>query len=101
VKHLWLAVLFTLSSILLAAESFPADVQSFIDSRQACDHFRGEPWDSGDKPESKERREFIFENIKKYCTGTDKELAELRSKYSDNPKIIERLREYEDKIEVQ
>ena len=99
-KHLCVAVLLTLSSAVLAAESLPADVQSFIHTRQACDHFRGEPWNPGDEPEIKERREFILESIKKYCTGTDKRLAELRSKYGDNPRIIERLREYEDHVEA-
>jgi hypothetical protein len=101
VKQFWFAVLFALSSKALAAESLPADVQSFIDIRQICDHFRGEPWDTGDEPKIKERREFIIESIKKYCTGTDKRLRELRSKYSDTPKIVERLREYEDHIEAQ
>jgi hypothetical protein len=98
---LWLAVLFTLPSRALAAESLPPDVQSFIDTRQACDHFRGEPWDPTDEPEIKARREFIFESIKKYCTGTDNRLRELRNKYTDNPKIIERLRDYEARIENQ
>ena len=88
------------SSTVLAAESLPADVQSFIDTRQACDHFRGEPWNPGDEPEIKERRELVLESIKKYCAGTDKRLAELRGKYCDNPKIIERLREYEDHVEA-
>lgn len=98
-KHLCVVALLTLSSTVLAAESLPADVQSFIDTRPGCDHFRGEPWNLGDEPEIRGRREFILESIKKYCTGTDKRLAELRRKYSDNPKIIERLREYEDHIE--
>jgi hypothetical protein len=100
VKHFCVVALLTLPSSVLAAESLPADVQSFIDTRQACDHFRGEPWNLGDEPEIKRRREFILETIKKYCTGTDKRLAELRRKYADNPKIIERLREYEDHIEA-
>jgi hypothetical protein len=71
-----------------------------FDTRQACDHFRGEPWNLGDEREIKGRREFILESIKEYCTGTDKQLAELRRKYADNPKIIERLQEYEDHIEA-
>ena len=99
-KHLCVVALLTLSSTVLAAESLPADVQSFVDTRQTCDHFRGEPWNLGDEPEIKGRREFILESIKKYCTGSDKRLAELRRKYRDNPKIIERLREYEDYIEA-
>ena len=99
-KHLCVAAVLTLSSAALAAESLPADVQSFIDSRQACDHFRGEPWNPGDEPQIKGRRQFILESIKKYCTGTDKRLAELRRKYSDYPNIIKRLRDYEDHIEA-
>ena len=83
------------------AHDLPADVQSFIEERDGCDHFRGEPWGAGDDPEVKERREFIFENIKKLCTGTDKRLAELRNKYRNDPVVIERLRAYEDSIELQ
>ncbi len=88
-------------SIGADAHDLPADVQSFIDARDGCDHFRGEPWGAGDDPEVKERREFIFENIKKLCTGTDKRLAELRIKYRNDPVMVERLRVYEDSIELQ
>jgi len=98
--YLYLAVLLTLPFTVVAAESLPADVQSFIDNRQTCDHFRGEPWDPGDEPGLNERREFILQSINKYCTGTDKRLAELRGKYKDNPRIIERLRHYEDHVEA-
>ena len=31
----------------------PSDVKSFVDQRDGCDHFRGEPWAEGDDPESK------------------------------------------------
>jgi hypothetical protein len=96
-----LAVVFVLTFTTHAAEVWPADVQSFIDDRTACDHFRGEPWSVGDEPEIKGRREFIFDSIKKYCAGTDERLAGLRIKYERNPRIIERLREYEDRIESQ
>lgn len=80
--------------------TLPADVKSFVDRRDGCDHFRGEPWDSGEDPVIKERREFIFKNIKDLCTGTDKQLEELRNKYSNNPVIFELLGKYEDKIEI-
>lgn len=81
------------------AGNLPSDVRAFIDKRDGCDHFRGEPWDPGDDPLVKDRREFILENINKLCTGTDKQLTELREKYRNNSAVIERLRQYEDNIE--
>ena len=77
----------------------PSDVKSFVDERDGCDHFRGEPWDKGDDPEVKERREFIFQNIKNLCTGTDRSLKELRNKYRHDRVIIEHLKRFEDRIE--
>jgi len=80
--------------------SLPLDVKSFVDRRDGCDHFRGEPWNEGDDPEIKERRELIFQNIKDLCTGTDRHLEELRNKYRQNRVIVELLKEYEDQIEI-
>ena len=91
--------LVVVSTISTAAE-LPVGVQLFIDKRNICDHFRGEPWDPGDEPEIKERREFNFKNIRELCTGTDKRLTHLRHKYRNNQKVIDRLRDYEDKIEL-
>lgn len=79
--------------------SLPSDVKSFVDERDGCDHFRGEPWDGGDDPEVKERREFISQNIKDLCTGTDRRLKELRNKYRHDRVIIKHLKRYEDRIE--
>ena len=36
--------------------NLPSDVKSFVDQRDGCDHFRGEPWFEGDDPEVTERR---------------------------------------------
>lgn len=80
--------------------NLPSDVESFVNQRDGCDHFRGEPWDDGDEPVIKERREFIFQNIKDLCTGTDRRLEELRNKYRHDPAIVEFLTEYEDQIEI-
>lgn len=87
------------SAIALAVE-LPADVQSFIDDRESCDHFRGEPFDSGDAWDIKERREFIHQQLKQLCTGTDQRLANLRRKYRSDRELIERLSGYEDTIEA-
>jgi len=79
--------------------TLPVDVKSFVDQRDGCDHFRGEPWARGDNPDVQERREFIFQNIKILCTGTDGRLEKLRNKYRDDRAIIEHLKNYEDRIE--
>lgn len=83
-----------------AGSALPPDVQAFVAQRDVCEHFRGEPWASGNEPEVKERREFIFMNIKKFCAGTDKRLADLRRKYRDDPRVIDRLGDFEDTIEA-
>ena len=95
-----LVTLLVLSQLVLADTRFPSDVQLFSETREGCDHFRGEPWSQGDKPDWKERRDFIFKNIEELCKGTDKQLAELRAKYRENPAVIERLRRYDDHVEL-
>ena len=98
-RQLLLAAVLGIACSSLAASRLPADVQAFNAYREGCDHFRGEPWDPGDDPETKERREFIFKNICELCTGTDKKLASLRKKYRDVPTVIKHLSQYEDRIE--
>ena len=69
------------------------DVEKFKERRDLCDHFRGED------PYDEERRKFLEENLKKYCTGTDKELASLKAKYKNNKAVMKVLEKYEEKIE--
>ena len=99
-KRLTLLTTLLAATAIAAATELPSDVQSFIDDRDGCDHFRGEPWDTGNEPEVKERREFIFKNIKELCTGSDRRLSNLREKYRSDPRILDRLRDYEDTIEL-
>ncbi len=73
----------------------PGDVANFIQRRDVCDHFRGEPYE-GDP----ERRRFVEQQSNRYCTGTDRELAALRRKYSANPAVLDRLSGYETCIEA-
>ncbi len=77
----------------------PDEVAAFVELRDGCDHFRGEPWPEGDDPGSKSRRQFILQNLKETCTGTDRQLRKLRSKYRNNKLINEFLKGYEDRIE--
>lgn len=75
------------------AVEWPADVASFIDQRDLCDHFRGE------EPYDEERRKFLEKNIIELCTGTDSKLANLKEKYQGDSAVIERLSLYEEDIE--
>ncbi len=74
-------------------QDLPSDVSAFVEKRDLCDHFRGE------EPYDEERREFLIKNIIKLCTGTDKELANLKEKYKDNNTITEKMSTYEEDIE--
>jgi hypothetical protein len=78
---------------------YPADVRGFIDMRDGCDHWRGEPWpDHADDPQEVRKKQ-ILEAIKESCTGTDKRLAALKTAYANDPKILPLLDEYEIDIE--
>jgi hypothetical protein len=79
--------------------SYPADVRAFIDMRDGCDHWRGEPWpDHADDPQEVRKKQ-ILEAIKESCTGTDKRLSALKAAYAGDPKILQLLDEYEADIE--
>lgn len=75
------------------APELPTDVARFVERRDGCDHFRGE------EPFDAERRKFLERNIRELCVGTDRELAELKRKYTNNPNVISHLNLYEPKIE--
>jgi hypothetical protein len=72
----------------------PDDVAQFVERRQTCDHFRGE------EPYSAERRAELEAASDKYCRGTDRELAALRSKYRNNAGILKVLDTFENDIEA-
>jgi hypothetical protein len=80
---LWL-LLYAIALAVRAEEPLPPDVKSFVEQRDTCDHFRGEPYggpSDGESVEQSERREFVIASQEKYCTGTDKRLTELKLKY--------------------
>lgn len=78
--------------------AMPVDVLDFTDARDQCDYFRGEPIE-GDDADSVARRKDVLANIKLYCTGTDRKLAQLKRKYVDNKVVLKRLAEYETTVE--
>lgn len=77
----------------------PDEVNAFVRLRDGCDYFRSEPWPEGNAPDSKERRQFILQNLEETCTGTDRKLMDLRNKYRNNQAVYELLIGYEDRIE--
>src|SRR5262245_35504633 len=77
----------------LAKDTVPQDVQRFQKNRDLCDHFRGEEGYDAD------RRKFLAEQVKTYCTGTDASLNSLKQKYKDDKMISNTLNKYEERIE--
>lgn len=41
----------------------------------------------------------VNREIRRLCKGTDKELAKLKRKYAAEPQVMERLNEFEHRIE--
>ena len=78
---------------------FPADFRAFVDDRDLCDHFRGEPWPEGDTAEDRARRQEIVEGVRTACAGTDRRLDALKRRYRDDPAIMRALSGYETGIE--
>lgn len=78
---------------------YPHEVRAFIEQRDRCDHFRGEPWPEGDSPYDLERRRELTSAMKTACTGTDARLLALRAKYRDDADIVAALATYENDIE--
>jgi hypothetical protein len=76
-----------------SADARTSPVDLFTTHRDQCDHFRGE------EPFNAARAREIATKMKRYCTGTDRELRRLRKKYAHDPRILKRLSQYEDSIE--
>jgi hypothetical protein len=78
---------------------YPHEVRAFLDRRELCDHFRGEPVpEPADDPGSERRRE-IESALREHCTGSDAELARLRARYRDDAVVAAALAEFETAIE--
>lgn len=88
--------LLVLSLPLLATETLPKEVEKFILKRESCDHFRGEIPAPGEKRRMKQ----VNREIRKWCEGTDKNLAQLKKKYAANAAVVDRLDELEADIEA-
>ena len=78
---------------------YPHEMRVFLNQRDSCDHFRGEPWPQGDSTHDRERRRELTAAMKTACTGTDARLIALRAKYRDDANIVAALAAYENDIE--
>ncbi len=78
---------------------YPHEVRAFIDQRDSCDHFRGEPWPDGKSSAELARRQELKAAMKTACTGTDARLPALREKYRNDANVVEALAGYENDIE--
>jgi hypothetical protein len=78
----------------------PSDVRAFMDDRDACDHFRGEPWPEGDTGADRERRRELVEAMRTNCAGTDRRLEALLSRYPHDGAVRRTLLGYERNIEA-
>ncbi|MCW3846723.1 hypothetical protein OF829_05690 [Sphingomonas sp. LB-2] len=71
------------------ANGLPAEVQTFIERREGCEHWAGEP----DFDEA--RRKQIEDAVKELCPGIDTQLEALRKRYSKDPEVVAALKDFE------
>ena len=93
-SRLLVMALLAASSLLAVAQSLPKEVRRYVERREACDHWRGEP------PFDKQRQRDINRNVCAACSGADAKLAALKKKYRDDRAVIAALAEFEDRIEL-
>ncbi len=78
---------------------YPHEVRAFLDQRDGCDHFRGEPIpEPADDPGGERRRE-IETALRDLCTGTDAELVRLHTRYRDDAAVSAALGQLKSAIE--
>lgn len=76
----------------------PPDVSSFTKNRDNCDTLRGEiPEPDPAEPDSLSQ---VISAINQVCKGTDKQLMQLKNKYSTDENIMKKLSSYEERIEA-
>ncbi|MDQ6683601.1 MAG: hypothetical protein M3Z16_00600 [Pseudomonadota bacterium] len=71
----------------------PADVRSFLERREACDHWGGE------EPYDKARAAEIARGVARDCRGTDRQLALLKQRYAQRFDVAARLSAFEATVE--
>ena len=80
----------TVVAATAGANGIPAEVQTFIERREGCEHWAGEPdWDNA------ERKKQIEDAVKDLCPGIDTQLAALRKTYASDPQVIAALHDFD------
>ena len=77
------------------SKPLPREVRDFIERREGCDHFRGEPVPEPEDDPEGTRRKQIESALAKLCTGTDAELARLRGRYRKDAAVTAALADFE------
>lgn len=72
-----LALFFMLAATELAAAELPKDVVDINERHELCEHFQQEPWPEGTSTEEHERRDFIVNQIKQFCTDSGEVVQKL------------------------
>lgn len=83
-----------------ASQPLPQEVERFVERREVCEHFPGEPWPEGHTREDAERRSFLARELDRHCSGSDAQLGSLRRNYRDDKTILRTLERYEDTIQA-
>ena len=90
------ALFAVLVSLGACATDAAPDLATFLERRATCDHLRGE---IPDPPDPARMRE-IEQQTAQTCTGTDAQLAALKTRYRDDPVVSKQLAEFELQIEA-
>jgi len=80
-------------SVAAWAAPLPKEVQTLLDLREACDHYRGQ------RGFDAERQKDIDWSVCQSCPGTDAELARLKQKYKGNAPVTQALSGLEPRVE--
>lgn len=88
---IFIAVLLVpLSTIALAGEVVPKDVQAFIRNAESCEHFAGE----FDSDLGEARKKEIERSVVKYCQRAQKQLKKLTAQYKSDARVTDILRSH-------
>ena len=90
------ALLAVLASLGACATEATPDLAAFLERRATCDHLRGE---IPDPPDPARMRE-IEQQTAQSCSGTDAQLAALKTRYRNDPVVSKQLAEFEPQIEA-
>jgi hypothetical protein len=84
--------LIALPVIASPEESFPPDVEAYLERRRACEHFIGE------EPFDEARRRFLRLRILQTCSGINEQGEATRELHKDDPRVLKLLEPHSERI---